>query len=93
MLNYFGNTGSLCDGRIPGIAHFCEHMLFLGSGKYPKENDYNEFLSENGGNANAYTCGDSTNYYFDVAPDALVGALDRSVEFCLSYASRIFYLV
>ena len=25
---------------LPGLAHFCEHMLFLGSKKYPAENHY-----------------------------------------------------
>lgn len=23
---------------LPGLAHFCEHMCFLGTGKYPVEN-------------------------------------------------------
>ncbi len=23
-----------------GLAHFCEHMLFMGTEKYPDENDY-----------------------------------------------------
>lgn len=30
---------------IPGLAHFCEHMLFLGTEKYPNENAYSTFLS------------------------------------------------
>lgn len=30
---------------IPGLAHFCEHMLFLGTDKYPNENAYSTFLS------------------------------------------------
>lgn len=25
---------------IPGLAHLCEHSLFLGSEKYPKDNDF-----------------------------------------------------
>ena len=32
-----------------------EHMIFLGSKKYPGEADFEEFLSENGGDSNAYT--------------------------------------
>ena len=26
--------------NIPGLAHFCEHMLFLGTDKYPEEGSY-----------------------------------------------------
>lgn len=38
-----------------GLAHFCEHMLFMGTEKYPIENEYSEYLKNNGGHANAYT--------------------------------------
>ncbi|KAK6052644.1 peptidase, M16 family, partial [Cooperia oncophora] len=35
------NVGSLMDPwELQGLAHFCEHMLFLGTDKYPKENEY-----------------------------------------------------
>lgn len=27
---------------LPGTAHFCEHMLFLGTDKYPSENEYSK---------------------------------------------------
>jgi len=30
-------------------------MLFLGSKKYPSENEYERYLSEHGGGSNAYT--------------------------------------
>lgn len=34
-------VGQLSDGdEFPGLAHFCEHMLFLGTAKYPSENEY-----------------------------------------------------
>lgn len=39
----------------PGLAHFHEHMLFLGTLKYPEENDFEDFLNKNGGSSNAYT--------------------------------------
>jgi len=38
-----------------GLAHFHEHMLFLGTSKYPEENEYEQFLNQNGGFSNAYT--------------------------------------
>jgi hypothetical protein len=46
--------GQLCD-TIPGIAHFCEHMLFIGTTKYPTENAYDQYLSTHGGSSNAFT--------------------------------------
>lgn len=54
-----------------------EHLLFMGTKRFPKENDYQQYLSANNGHSNAYTAMTSTNYYFDIAPDALEGALDR----------------
>ncbi|KAI4475823.1 hypothetical protein M0802_015013 [Mischocyttarus mexicanus] len=68
---------------LPGLAHFCEHMLFLGTEKYPTENEYNVFLSQNGGTSNAITCMDQTLYYFNVTPDKLKDALDRFAQFFL----------
>jgi insulysin len=52
-------------------------MLFLGTEKYPKENEYSQFLSEHAGSSNAFTSGEHTNYYFDVSHEHLEGALDR----------------
>ncbi|TRY55893.1 hypothetical protein DNTS_029134 [Danionella cerebrum] len=74
--------GSLSDPEnISGLAHFCEHMLFLGTEKYPKENEYSQFLSEHAGSSNAFTSGEHTNYYFDVSHEHLQGALDRAQTF------------
>uniref|UniRef100_A0A8C5DIB9 Insulin-degrading enzyme n=1 Tax=Gouania willdenowi TaxID=441366 RepID=A0A8C5DIB9_GOUWI len=76
--------GSLSDpSKIAGLAHFCEHMLFLGTQKYPKENEYSQFLSEHAGSSNAFTSGEHTNYYFDVSHEHLQGALDRFAQFFL----------
>ena len=35
--------------ELPGLAHFLEHMLFLGTKKYPDENSYAEYLQSHGG--------------------------------------------
>ncbi|KAK6060676.1 peptidase, M16 family [Cooperia oncophora] len=78
------NVGSLMDPwDLQGLAHFCEHMLFLGTDKYPKENEYQRFITENGGDWNARTVPDHTNYHFYIKPDKLKGALDRLVQFFL----------
>lgn len=89
------NVGSFSDNEdMPGLAHSLEHMLFMGTKKYPKENAYAQYLSANSGNSNAYTASTSTNYFFELAASAnesadssdpeaspLHGALDRFAQF------------
>jgi len=53
-----------------GLAHFLEHMLFLGTEKYPNYDEYDKFLSQNSGFSNAYTTHLETNYYFDCSNEA-----------------------
>ena len=68
----------------PGLAHFLEHMLFIGTEKYPKLDGYQNFLARHGGSSNAYTSGDHTNYFFDVQPEAFDEALDRFAQFFIA---------
>lgn len=78
-------TGSLQDpDDVQGLAHFLEHMLFLGTEKYPDEGEYSEYLTQNGGYSNAYTAGDHTNYHFEVYPSSFEGALDRFAQFFIA---------
>ena len=72
--------GQLCDGDLPGIAHFSEHMLFIGTEKYPDENAYDSFLNAHGGSSNAFTDLEHTCYYFDVQAESLEGAFDRFAQ-------------
>ena len=65
----------------PGLAHFLEHMLFMGTNKYPDVEAYNRFITKNGGYTNAGTGQISTNYIFSVKPDKLEPALDRFAQF------------
>lgn len=65
----------------PGLAHFLEHMLFIGTKQYPTVDGYQQFLATHGGSSNAYTAGDHTNYFFDVQQDKLDEALDRFAAF------------
>ena len=40
------NTGQIDDPRdTQGLAHFLEHMLFLGTDKYPDVTDYGNFIA------------------------------------------------
>jgi insulysin len=70
--------------EYPGLAHFLEHMLFIGTTKYPDVDEYGQFISQHGGSTNAYTAGDHTNYFFDVQPAYFDGALDRFAQFFIS---------
>ena len=80
-------VGSLSDPKdAQGLAHFLEHMLFLGTEKYPDVEDYKIYLSNNGGYSNAYTAEDHTNYLFEVIHEAYEGALDRFSQFFIAPA-------
>ena len=67
-----------------GLAHFLEHMLFLGTEKYPDAAEYGRFITEHGGSRNAYTSFENTNYFFDVNSADLPVALDRFAQFFIA---------
>lgn len=49
-------VGSLQDpDHSLGLAHFLEHMLFMGSENYPDHKSYSFFISSNSGEADAHT--------------------------------------
>lgn len=71
------NVGSFNNPKeYEGLAHFLEHMLFLGSKKYPDEDYYADKISKNGGFSNAYTSYYETVYYFNVLNNSLIEILD-----------------
>jgi len=59
-----------------GLAHFHEHMLFLGSASFPTLDSFTSYVAMRGGRANAYTDDMHTNFFFDVSPEHLSGALE-----------------
>ena len=67
-----------------GLAHFLEHMLFLGTDKYPDAAEYEQYITEHGGTRNAYTSFDHTNYFFDINAEFLPEALDRFAQFFIA---------
>ncbi len=71
------------DERL-GLAHFTEHMLFIGTEKYPEAGDYHQFIEGAGGHSNAYTAGEDTVYFFSVKPYAFEAAVDRFSQFFVS---------
>lgn len=78
-------VGSNADPETrPGLAHFLEHMLFLGTEKYPEAGAYKAFIQSHGGHMNAYTAHENTNYFFDVSADSLESSLDRFAQFFIA---------
>ncbi|MEM8496511.1 MAG: insulinase family protein [Pseudomonadota bacterium] len=67
-----------------GLAHFLEHMLFLGTEKYPEPGEYQDYINSHGGGHNAYTSFRNTNYFFDIDAAQLQGGLDRFAQFFVS---------
>ncbi len=67
--------------EYPGMAHYLEHMLFMGSDQYPDPDGFMAFTAEHGGMSNAYTGLDITNYMMTVENDAFPEALDRFSSF------------
>lgn len=79
------NAGSWSDPKkYPGMAHFLEHMLFLGNKKYPNESEFQRFIDNHGGKENAYTASDRTVFSFSIANEAFPEALDRFAQFFIS---------
>jgi len=68
----------------PGLAHFLEHMLFMGTEPFPDVDEYRKYIKANGGGTNAFTSGEHTAYFFELKHDALAGALDRFAPFFVS---------
>jgi len=64
------HAGAMSDAKdMPGMAHAVEHLLFMGTKKYPEENEYSRYLSAHSGHSNAFTASTSTNYFFEVAAE------------------------
>ncbi len=75
-------AGSWNDPKeYPGMAHFLEHMLFMGTEAYPKEFEYMHYITDHSGNINAYTAPDRTVYLFSINSSAFEGALNRFSHF------------
>lgn len=75
-------TGSWDDPKeYPGMAHFVEHLLFMGTKTYPKEAEYTQFIRDHGGLENAFTTTDKTVYMFSIHNEAYREALDRFSHF------------
>ncbi|GAA5138889.1 insulinase family protein [Thalassotalea piscium] len=64
-----------------GLAHFLEHMLFLGTEKYPDGSEYQQFISQYGGCNNAWTATEHTCFFFDIHHQHFEIAIERFGQF------------
>lgn len=76
------NAGSWNDpSEYPGMAHFCEHMLFKGSQKFPNENEFSSLIADHNGLTNAFTAPDKTVYMFSSCEEGFLPILERFARF------------
>jgi len=74
-------VGSLEDPNSQlGLAHYLEHMVLMGSKRYPQPENLSEFLKKHGGSHNASTASYRTAFYLEVENDALEPAVDRMAD-------------
>ena len=62
-----------------GIAHFLEHLMFKGTKKHPR-GAFSEFVSEIGGQENAFTGPDFTAYFQQVANQHLKTCMEFEAD-------------
>lgn len=71
------NTGSRNENpRISGISHFLEHIVFKGSKKRPSAREISEAVDAMGGEFNAATSKEWTNFYIKAGKENLEKAID-----------------
>ena len=76
------SSGSFSDPEdVPGLAHFAEHMLFLGNERFPSATDYDDFVTSHGGRSNAFTDSDKTVFYTYLSAEGFGEGLDRMLNF------------
>lgn len=61
----------------PGLAHFLEHLLFLGTERFPAGQGLMAYVQSHGGPVNARTSERTTDYFFELPPQAFAGGLER----------------
>lgn len=68
----------------PGMAHFLEHMLFLGTEKFPDPGEFHAFINQHGGSNNAWTGTEYTNFFFSIDAHFFEESLDRFSQFFIT---------
>ncbi|MFJ4155075.1 pyrroloquinoline quinone biosynthesis protein PqqF [Pseudomonas sp. NPDC089752] len=63
--------------KWPGLAHFLEHLFFLGTKRFALDDGLMRYVQALGGQVNASTGERATDFFFEVPPAALAGGLER----------------
>ncbi len=61
----------------PGLAHFLEHLLFLGTERFPAHQGLMAYVQGHGGQVNARTSERTTDFFFGLPPQAFNAGLER----------------
>lgn len=61
----------------PGLAHFLEHLLFLGTERFPASDGLMAYVQRQGGQLNAQTGERRTDFFFELPPEAFASGLER----------------
>jgi coenzyme PQQ biosynthesis probable peptidase PqqF len=64
----------------PGLAHFLEHLLFLGTERFAADQGLMAYVQRHGGQVNAQTCERTTDYFFELPPQAFAKGLERLAD-------------
>jgi zinc protease len=89
-LNVFYRVGSRNEvfGET-GISHLCEHLMFRGTKKYGPE-EFSNIIAENGGEDNAFTSADYTDYFEIINRDHLSVPLSLEADRMANFAPKGF---
>ena len=61
----------------PGLAHFLEHLLFLGTKRFPAGDGLMAYVQRHGGQVNASTRERTTDFFFETPNASFSGGLER----------------
>jgi secreted Zn-dependent insulinase-like peptidase len=64
----------------PGLAHFLEHLFFLGTERFPAAQNLMAFVQRHGGQVNASTRERTTDFFFELPPPVFADGLERLCE-------------
>jgi coenzyme PQQ biosynthesis probable peptidase PqqF len=64
----------------PGLAHFLEHLFFLGTDRFPADQHLMAYVQRHGGQINASTRERTTDFFFELAPAVFAEGLERLCE-------------
>ncbi|WP_330207874.1 pyrroloquinoline quinone biosynthesis protein PqqF [Pseudomonas sp. AM14(2022)] len=63
--------------KWPGLAHFLEHLLFLGTERFPASQALMAYVQSHGGQVNASTRERTTDFFFELPTSAFSAGLER----------------